>query len=353
MQKKQISSFFIILLIALPALADKQTSPNYIITKDVFCQSSGVISSTNYHHKFTLAQPSTIGKSPGTTYNHFGGFWFPETTRYLLSLFQGNLIDGQVKINGVLNDFPYVYAFDENAEVELEAVSDNNQFAFWSGAVVDTENPFSLTMDENIAITANFVEIPYQLSLHGSEKARLNGTIVDLPVVQVFFKGTTVIVEFLDENNNVTSQTTYVMDEDKTVSQMNLIEGWNLVSLPVSPVDHHITAIFPDAEIVYKFENGSCKNVSVMHAGLGYWVKNKSERSYPIDGQAFENYSVLLEDGWHLVGAANLIYTPKPTDHISAVYKYVNGSYVLVDACEPGFGYWIKLSAESTFSVGE
>jgi len=353
MQKKTILSILLILLIALSALADKQTSPNYIITKDVFCQSSGFTSSTNYHHMFTLAQPSATGKSSGTTYDNFGGFWFPETTRYLLSLFQGSMIEGQVKINGVLNTFPYVHAFDENSLVELEAVSDNNQFAYWTGDLVDTKNPYSFTMDENISITATFVLIPYQLSLHGSGKARVNGTLVNLPWEDMFPMGTSLNIEFIGENNTITSQTTYVINEDKYIFQMNLVEGWNLVSLPVTPVDNKVITIFPDAEIVYKFEKGAYSIVSDIHAGSGYWVKNKFKKSYPIDGQSFENYSILLNKGWHLIGAVSVAFPPEPEDKTSAIYRYTNGSYVLVDKCEPGFGYWVKLSAECIFSVGE
>jgi len=353
MQKKQIASFFLILIIALPAFADKQASPNYIIKKDVFCQSSGVISSTNYQHMFTLAQPSAIGKSSGTTYDNFGGFWFPESTRYLLSLFQGSMIDGQVKINGVLNNFPYVHAFDENAVLELEAVSDKNQFAYWTGDLIDTENPYHLTMNENISITATFVLIPYQLSLHGSGKARVNGTLVDLPWDDTFPMGTSLNIEFIGDNNTVTSQASYVINEDKSVFQMNLVAGWNLLSLPVTPVDNTMTAIFPDAEIVYKFEKGSYRIVTDMHAGSGYWVKNKYEKSYPIDGQSFENYNQVLNKGWHLIGAVNVAHPPKPEGNINAIYRYTNGSYVLVDKCEPGFCYWVKLSAECIFSVGE
>ena len=39
--------------------------------------------------------------------------------------------------------------------------------------------------------------------------------------------------------------------------QMNLSEGWSMISLPVVPNDARLSAVFPGAAVMYRFERGT------------------------------------------------------------------------------------------------
>ena len=42
---------------------------------------------------------------------------------------------------------------------------------------------------------------------------------------------------------------------------MNTQPGWNLISLPVTPKDSHLSVLFPDASIAYEYKDGAYINV--------------------------------------------------------------------------------------------
>jgi hypothetical protein len=65
---------------------------------------------------------------------------------------------GAVKVNGTEQPLPWSGEFPRGSEVTLEAVADGaDSFVEWSGDVTGSENPVTVTMDHDNAVTANFV----------------------------------------------------------------------------------------------------------------------------------------------------------------------------------------------------
>jgi len=128
---------------------------------------------------------------------------------------------------------------------------------------------------------------------------------------------------------------------------LNTKLGWNLISLPVKPLNSDPKILFPDS-IVYEFKSGTYIGVDQMQIGKGYWLK-ASKESYEITGEAFHSYSVKLSKGWHLIGALQHKVTFN-NNCVEAIYEYKEGSYSEVSELLPGKGYWVKVENLCTFS---
>ncbi len=131
----------------------------------------------------------------------------------------------------------------------------------------------------------------------------------------------------------------------KIYAEIPLIAGWNLISLPIVPIDSSLSSLFPSAQIAYEF-NGQYLETSRLTAGKGYWVKVPSATTGTVIGQPVSNYSNPLALGWNLVGAANCTATPMtaPGGLISGIFDF-NGSYQSASQLSAGLGYWIKADA--------
>lgn len=132
---------------------------------------------------------------------------------------------------------------------------------------------------------------------------------------------------------------------------LSLTAGWNLISLPVTPDDANLSALFPNATVAYKFE-GAYQQATTLEPGLGYWIKVPEGGTYTIQGQSFDAYTVSLDPGWHLMGAVGATGTPatSPAGEISVMYGF-SGSYSQATEFEAGKGYWVKVLSSCDFSV--
>ncbi|ETR68978.1 MAG: hypothetical protein OMM_04239 [Candidatus Magnetoglobus multicellularis str. Araruama] len=136
---------------------------------------------------------------------------------------------------------------------------------------------------------------------------------------------------------------------------IDLLEGWNLVSIHGNPVAHELTTIFSDAEIAYGYTNGSYYKAMQLFANEGYWVKMPFAKSYQVCAVTpVHSYSVDLTRGWHLQGCTCSSEIPGSyNDQIEVMYEYRQGAYARIYECTPGFAFWVRLKAADTFFVSE
>jgi hypothetical protein len=123
---------------------------------------------------------------------------------------------------------------------------------------------------------------------------------------------------------------------------VHLKQGWNLISLPLTPSSTGISQLFPDYEAAYEFKNGAYAPVTNLILGKGYWLKMPSQKIYKLWGQPFPSYTIDFSNGWHLIGAAYEENTLEE-ESIKVVFQYIDGSYQQAFTFLPGFGYWIKI----------
>ncbi|MGA1842501.1 MAG: putative metal-binding motif-containing protein [bacterium] len=147
----------------------------------------------------------------------------------------------------------------------------------------------------------------------------------------------------------------YPDDPDNTLEfSMETPSGWSMISLPVDPEDKTLSALFPDASVVYGYEKGTgykrVGNNDTLEVGLAYWILlNEGPKTYTLRGQPINCYTLDVNaDGWLMIGGcteeANVSVD---NGNIGVIYRHKTGSgYLRVTGSEtlkPGQGYWILI----------
>ncbi len=126
-------------------------------------------------------------------------------------------------------------------------------------------------------------------------------------------------------------------------------EGWNLLSMPFTPVDGSVSVLYPTATSpAFTYQSGY-QSQTVVGPGKGYWLKFGSTQSVDLDGTAITLDTVEVGQGWNIVGSVS---QPVPVASIvsdpgglvtSSFFGYSSG-YSASDTLHPGYGYWVKVS---------
>lgn len=132
--------------------------------------------------------------------------------------------------------------------------------------------------------------------------------------------------------------------------------GWNLLSIPIQPVDGRKSILFPNAKSFAYTYDGSYVVKDTLEIGKGYWLKFNTAQNNLISGQVISQLQIPLKQGWNLIGSLNgtvpvsLITTSPPNIIASLFYEY-NGGYNSSQQLEKGKGYWVKSSQNGTMFV--
>ncbi|MGA1841149.1 MAG: fibronectin type III domain-containing protein [bacterium] len=131
---------------------------------------------------------------------------------------------------------------------------------------------------------------------------------------------------------------------------MEIFSGWSMISLPITPYNPRLSALFPDAIVVYGFKKGvgyeRVKGDEDMVPGAGYWILMDQNQSYPLAGQALINYNITVNNGWYMIGGSVAPAKASVNNgNITVIYGFVSGAgYQRIketDNLESGRGYWI------------
>ena len=129
---------------------------------------------------------------------------------------------------------------------------------------------------------------------------------------------------------------------DESTVRIHIQPGWNLMSLPVKPLDTTASLLFPDA-LIYSYESGAYVVANELQIGKGYWIK-AATNGYDITGESIHAYTISLDAGWHLVGGLEQsVEQSFDPDCVEAAFGYQNGAYSIVSEFQSGNGYWVKL----------
>ncbi|TAK53062.1 MAG: T9SS type A sorting domain-containing protein [Bacteroidetes bacterium] len=133
-------------------------------------------------------------------------------------------------------------------------------------------------------------------------------------------------------------------------------DKWNLVSLPVEPVDsdYSVATNFPTANsLVFRYD-GSYQSTDPVSMGPGYWIKFVNAQIVANQGTPKTSLALPLSDDWNLIGSLSL---PFPVSNItdtivsgSSFFEYNNG-YLVATTIYPGKGYWVKASEAGTLNL--
>jgi hypothetical protein len=143
---------------------------------------------------------------------------------------------------------------------------------------------------------------------------------------------------------------------DEVEVTMGLPAGWSMISLPVRPEVATITALFPGAVVVYKYEKGAgyaqVAEGENLEVGTGYWILLDNPQSFVIKGTEITEYTTPVENGWYMIGGCSMPAQKMVTNgRIDVIYGYAQGiGYTRLlgsELLKPGKGYWILFSNTS------
>jgi hypothetical protein len=156
-----------------------------------------------------------------------------------------------------------------------------------------------------------------------------------------------------------------------TTFTIPLKKDWNLISLPIQPSDTDIADVLSGINglytVVYAWNgtsyevypaNGTLPTLSKMVAGRGYWIFMNEATNLMVTGTQASS-SVGLSQEWNLVGYNST--TPMSTSEalastggkVTAIYAYNadTDQYEAVQTMEPGRGYWMYATANTTWTL--
>jgi endoglucanase len=151
-------------------------------------------------------------------------------------------------------------------------------------------------------------------------------------------------------------------------SQINLTQGWNLISFNVLPTDNSISSVFANADIrIIKNNEGfwmptqaeqfnSLQNITL---GEAYLVYTNTNTSVTIEGTTNETLSKTLHQGWNLVGVpttnSRTISTQISGTEIQTIKNFdgffdVSGGTNSISEFIPNKGYYIYANGTTTIN---
>jgi murein DD-endopeptidase MepM/ murein hydrolase activator NlpD len=130
--------------------------------------------------------------------------------------------------------------------------------------------------------------------------------------------------------------------------RLDLADGWNLISMPVTASDMRKTVLFPTSTSgAFDYTNGYNQR-DTLKPGVGYWLKFEGNQQTSIFGSPVVSETVYVSNGWNIIGSVSSGY---PVDQIVPLGTFVqsnyfgyDGMYRAVDSLMPGKGYWVKVS---------
>ena len=164
------------------------------------------------------------------------------------------------------------------------------------------------------------------------------------------------------------------------IFKKDLVLGWNLISLPLTPVDNSTSAVLGNDTIAYdavfRYDaDATAKQFecpSTMDPGIGYFVNVTTAGTWEYTGMSYTSMNIELKQGLNCIGWVNTSADlPGAMSSISDNYRYVAGwdaddsKYEVYDANAPagvpefidfttmerGNGYWIAAKEDCTLNV--
>jgi hypothetical protein len=138
-----------------------------------------------------------------------------------------------------------------------------------------------------------------------------------------------------------------------TTCEMQILQNWNIVSVPLIVNDYRKTTLFPTSTSpAYCYESGY-KVKDTLKNGEGYWLKFGSGQTVDITGTSKQIDTIDVKAKWNIIGvlAYPVLITdivPIPPVTISSNYfGYTPGiGYYSEDTLKPGQAYWLKASSD-------
>ena len=145
---------------------------------------------------------------------------------------------------------------------------------------------------------------------------------------------------------------------------LDLVTGWNMVSVPLEFHDNAVDVLLPDVEAIYTWDPVGKRYVvpSTIDAQCGYWIAVSEDRTVTLEGLPVYQWDGVVATGWNMVGAVfggtcdfeNPVTTPYAGSVEGFAYTWdpITKSYqYCTDLCSTT-GYWVAATKLCTLSLG-
>lgn len=164
---------------------------------------------------------------------------------------------------------------------------------------------------------------------------------------------------------NLTQAGTYLLTLSTEMrTRLDLKAGWNLLSLPLSPLAPEPDTVFgsttDNPSHCWRWQQGARSadawvlETQTVQALTGYWVFSQTARSVLVAGTGERQAGIQLQPGWNLIGPyADSTLPPTGTTIVGAVWGWDAAARSYRAVPQPqgllrrGQGYWVRSSAAS------
>ncbi len=171
--------------------------------------------------------------------------------------------------------------------------------------------------------------------------------------------GTTVSVSYSNNTpSTVTANAQLQNSAGGPTTILTVAPQWNLVSLPFESSGTAVSSVFPGASSqAFAYPgSGGYQSATILENGAGYWLKFPSKQAIALQGAPRTAATVQVHEGWNLIGSLSGpvdvtgIQESSPGLITSIYYAYSSG-YQAAASLLPGYGYWVKASANGSISM--
>ena len=156
------------------------------------------------------------------------------------------------------------------------------------------------------------------------------------------------------------SRTYVIRYGDELVFDLAFGRGWNLVSLPIDPVDPAVDAVLADDQgipihmgKVQEWSGTAYADAVEIDALVGYWVYTQAPAVILVEGTPVVQEELNLVKGWNLVGPNRLRPVPEDGRIRGNVWIWRPGAlrYQGTQWLIPGLGHWINAAEDGTIPL--
>ena len=146
----------------------------------------------------------------------------------------------------------------------------------------------------------------------------------------------------------------YSIASNLTSTSVNLRKGWNMISLPIRPVDNRKTILYPmAASNAFRYDTSGYAMSESLYVGTGYWMKFPADSLFSLQGFRVSGDSISVRAGWNMIGCAfdsvNVAgIETLPAGIVQSSYYGYDSGYTSAAMLLKGKSYWVKVSVPGT-----
>lgn len=219
---------------------------------------------------------------------------------------------------------------------------------FNGGSTGGMDDRFDMILfSQSVIDSGNIFYVPGSFINYGNDGNHYNDSINKPPNTAV----TQQIANALHySSDHIPIMATFQFEQDNILNvEVNISDGWNILSVPISASDMTTSKLFPTAiSPFYTFISGY-NQVSTLENGKGYWAKFSGSQNVIISGTNLAGNQISVNQGWNIIGPFNFDVsidnlTTVPSDNIISQFYGFEGGYIPSTFLIPGKGYWVKFS---------